>query len=273
MATGVIPYSYGGFLLHDNITFFVEKVPLEWTVVTPAMTKIARLEGMKKNGETIDDKPMVMMISVIPPSGLRTDLETALDTLDIALNKRAQPLVLHSDGRYWVADCIMSKRVLDKPSYVAMELDFEVYQPFALAALPSTATTSGTLSGSGPYILAATVVSGGTVFSRPTITVTNTGSVTMTNLSLINLTDNVLLSFTPALSLVANDVLTVVCDPFAANNNGYTIYKNGVLTTLYDFSGTFPSLDVGTSSWQVQCFGASAPTASVNFAWTNRYLG
>lgn len=273
MTGGVIPYSYGGFLLHDNTTFYVESVPVEWVQVNPAMTKIARLEGMKRNGETIDDKPMTVTISVIPPSGLRTDLEAALDTLDIALNKRGQNLIFHSDNRYWVADCVNSKRVLSAPSYVAMELDFIAYQPFAFAAAPSSSTTSGVMSGSGPYTLAATVVSGGTVYNRPTITITNTGAVTMTNLSVTNNTDSVMLLIAPALSLAPGDILTIVCDPFVANNNGYLIYKNGVLTTLYDFSGTFPTLDVGTSSWTLQCFAASAPTCSLNFAWTARYLG
>jgi len=267
-----IPYSYGGFLLHDNLTFFMEAVDLSWVDITQVMTKIARMEGMKKSGESQDDRKVKLTVAVMPLAGTRAALEAALDTLDLALYQRQQPLVLHGDGRYFVADCVSSKRVINHPSYVAMELDFECQQPFAYAPAPSSSSATLFGLGSNPYTFTTAVTGGGTVFSRPTITITNVGTPAISNLVLTNQTDNTVLSIT-ALTLNAGDYVTIVCDPLLSTNNGYLIYKNGSTATLYDFSGVFPVLDTGTSTWQLQGNAASAPLVTMNWSWTNRYLG
>lgn len=266
-----IAYSYGNFLLHDGVTYFVEGVPLDWPDLKPVMTKIARLDGMKKNGETRDQRQLSLTVSVMPPAGTRAALDAALDALDVALNQRGQTLILHGDGRYFVGDCVGSKRLINHPAYVAMQLDFVCYQPFALSPTPQNLIATSPITGSGPYLLTATVQGGGTIYALPTITITNTGAVALSGLTLTNVTQNVGITLIN-LTLNPGEYCTLQCDPGAVNSLGYTITKNGLVTTLYDFAGTFPTLDPIADVWTVSVAATAAPTFSAQWQWTPRYL-
>lgn len=266
-----IPYSYGGFILHDNLTYFVEGVDFSWVPVTVTTAKIARLEGMKKAGDTVDMRQIPLIITVMPALGTRQALESALDALYIALNQRQQQLILHADGRYFLADCVSVSVPVKKPAYAIVQAQFTCYQPFAFAALPSSALAPNiSLSGTGPYNLTTTIVGGGTVFVRPTVTVTNVGSLAISNLVLLNQAQNQSLTIS-SLTLNQNDYVTIVSDPNLAN--GYTITKNGVSATLYDFTGAFPIQGTGGEAWQMQCTASSTPIVTVQWNWTKRYLG
>ncbi len=267
-----IGYSYGSFVLHDNSTYFVEGVEFSWVDIAPATYKIARLEGMKKTGETTDMRQIQMNISVIPPSGTRNALEAALDTMDILLNQRQQPLTLHADGRYFLADCVKKTVPVKQPAAAMVALHFICYQPYAFGATLSNYVASAMMSGGSPYYLNATFTGGGTIFARPTVTITNLTNTTLSNIVLVNQTDNVLLTVTGA-TLALNDYLTIQCDPFDISGLGYSITKNGNNAILYDFTGIFPSVNPTTANWQIQATAGIAPTISAVWSWRSRYLG
>lgn len=264
-----IPYTYGTFVLHDNQTYFVEKFDDSWVDVAEATTKIARLDGLKKTGEIVNDRNLKITVSVLPPAGTRAALEAALDALDAALYKRQQNLVVKSDGRYFVADCISNQLVINQPAYAALELTFWCSVPYASATAASTSTLNSTWGGSsGVFSASPNITNTGTILAYPQIDITNTGAVTMSNLVIINNTDGYQISLSSAVSLAAGETVHVACDPYA----GYKIWKGTNTSTLYDFSGAFPVMEVGVNNWKLSCTAVSAPTVSVVWTWTPRYL-
>lgn len=269
-----IAYAYGNFLIHDGQTYFTEGVDYSWVAVAAATTKIARLEGLKKTGETTDDRQITINLSVVAPDGTRAGLEAALDALAIALNQRQQQLVIHTDGRYFICDCLQIQAPIQAPAYAAVKLVFRAYQPYAMAAKKVLFQPANTLmlGSANPYTLTTNLSGGGSIYSRPTITITNISTLTLTNLSITNLTDNIALNIL-GLSLAQNDYVTIISDMTIPGNMGGTIIKNNVTTTLYDFTGIFPSLDIGPSQWQIQATSSGgAPNIQVQWAWIPRWL-
>lgn len=289
-----IAYTYGGFNLNDLSTYFVDGIDLSPPPVTPTIFQVARNPGMKKTGEVIGEKKFSLVVSVLSLDGTRAGLRQALDTLNAALmGKRQQRIVVQDDSRYMVGDCVQMQELIKNPNFVAVQCDFECYQPFAYATSPSTATLSGTMQSNNPWTLSGLIAAGGTQTALPTIVITNTSTQTYTQITLANITQNA--SITPVgVTMAPGDVITLSCDPGAANNLGWTITKNGLTSTLYDFNGIFPSLDVGLDLWRLSVttsgtgpftVGSSsvgggsalggtgtAPTIQAVFTWTPIYL-
>lgn len=273
-----IAYTYGGFNLNDFSTYFVDGIDLSPPPVTPTTFQVARNPGLKKTGEIIGEKKFSLVVSVLSPDSTRAGLRQALDTLNAALmGKRQQQIVLQDDSRYMIGDCVQMQTLIKNPNYVAVQCDFECYQPFAYAVTPSTATITGTMSGSGPYTIIGSITGGGTQTALPAIVITNTSAYTFSQLTLANLTQNA--SITPVgLTLAPGDYCTIYCDPGAANALGWTISKNGLTSTLYDFSGIFPAQDVGADIWQISVQSSTVITSSafivgVSSVGSKAYLG
>lgn len=262
----MISYSFGNFTLHDGQTYFVTKIdgisPLDLNITT---AKIGRTEGLKKIGQSVDMRTITVAMTVIAPD--RATLIAKLDALVAALAIPQQTLVLHPDGRYFVADCVKCTFPVDAVGSAQVQLQFNCYQPYAYAPYQNQATLQGTAT---PSLFNWQLTGGGTIFSHPTIIVQNIDPVsTLSNIAVLNTTANTQLAFPSGFTLAHGEYFTAVSDPFQPN--GYTVTKNGNTSVYYDFLGTFPTLDVGTTSWQFQALANNA-AFQIQMIWTPRYL-
>lgn len=273
-------YTYGGFNLNDGVNYLRQSTDFSTVDVQQSLLQLGRYAGVKKTGELIGARTLSLTIKVksntVPPT--RADLETQIDRLLLALNKRQQNLVLHAaDGRYFIADCTKASipvRVGNVTSVVAT-LTFICQQPYAYSANPLSYDTGNVLTtlvlGSIYHTGARTITSAGTISAPCTITITNTGTPAVTSVQINQQSDAQSLyigtSGLPALSLATNDYLLINTDP----NGGYTIYKNGSGSPL-QYQGIFPVMEPTSTVWDIDVGASSAPTVRVQWAWTPRYL-
>lgn len=267
------PYTYGGFVLNDYQTYFCKAIDLSPPEVAVTESKVARFEGTKKTGETVNAKQFDLQIGVLGQD--RATLTAALDALYLALNQRGQHLVVQGDGRYLVGDCINMQTPVDQVAYAVVTCTFKCYQPFAYAATAQTLTTGNVLFiGGNPWTYSAPLLAGGTVFNRPIIRITNAGSPPLSNIAITNKTQNTVLTLDASLTLSTGDYVDVTTDPALAGTPGpgFTIVKNSNPATLYDFTGTFPTMNPTTEAWTTQVSATTQPTVAVTWTWTPRYL-
>jgi hypothetical protein len=267
-----MPSQYGQFNLHDGRTYLVVAKNLDYAEMTPVVYPIARLEGVKKTGEKINQRTIPVKVRVIGTS--RADLETKLDALYAALALRQQPLYLHSsDSRYWIADAIRGQAgfVPGCTISVVVPVTFVCYHPYAYAQTSSTVTMPSQMftlvSGTTWQSTVQTITGGGTVFARPTITITNNTSQIVTGINLYQLTDGLVLGTTVTMN--QNDSLIIACDP--RTSQGYTVTLNN--GSPLAFTGQFPIQGPMATQWQIQSIASSAPTMNARWDWTPRYLG
>src|SRR4051812_36906442 len=158
---------FGAMNLNDNINYFVVSKPISTVAVAPAMYKISRIAGMKKTGETINERQMTVDVRVLGTS--RADLENKIDVLQQALNLRNQKLSIRTnDSRYFYADCIKIDGDLapGKILSTVLKITFICYQPYAYANSTSTVDTGTlamTFSSGQLYTLSQNVTGGGSV--------------------------------------------------------------------------------------------------------------
>jgi hypothetical protein len=181
-------YTFGDFCFHDGVNYLLTEKEFAMPDVVQTYSKLARYEGVKKTGETVNQKHIPVTIRVIAAS--RVDLERKIDALYGALSSSQQPLTLHqADGRYWVADAIAAG-VQFAPGVVVsakVPITFVAVQPYALSPSQSSYDTgsvlvpnvAGTTWRAGAY----QINGGGTVFSRPTLTLINQTPTNNTTLS------------------------------------------------------------------------------------------
>lgn len=267
----VVPYSFGNLLLHDSVQFYVQKFDISPPTINVAMAKVARTDGMKKTGQTVNERHIKVSLLVVAADGTRETFFNCIDTLLASLAIPAQHLVFNIDGRYYIADCTNKTVLVERPSSCAIELEFLAYQPYAYGTATSQTLTNSSI-GNGINNVLMTIVNGGNATTFPVITVTNTGSHNLTGFFIQNLTSGFYLNVSGITSLTPGEYMTITCDPFAANNLGLTIIKNNVVGTRYDFTGVFPSLDSGTTQWQFTANNSPSTTVTINFAWQPRWL-
>jgi hypothetical protein len=194
---GISPVTYGSFNLNDGINYFVTKKSYGFPSINPSMFKIGRLEGMKKVGENINERKLQIEMRILGTS--RADLETKIDVLLDALFNRNQNLTMHTnDTRYFICDCVDFKCDLHPGQVISTTatLDFIAYIPFAFAPSPTffdtgaiTMPSVGAALGQTAYSSTYTLVSGGNVFTRPTLRITQQTplcSMSMTGATLIS---------------------------------------------------------------------------------------
>lgn len=345
-------YFYGDFCFNDGVNYLLIDKPLDTVPVKETLFKVARFEGMKKTGEVVNERTISLKIRVIGAS--RADLETKLDALAQAFSYRQQNLSIHSvDQRYFVADCIGMSVSLPPGMLISaiVQAQFLCQQPYAYAASQSSYSTGNlALQNNGAGIWTPgnqTLIGGGNIASRPTITLQNETAVNnltltaalasgtaYTTLSVSALTNAVVSGDTfvlsdgaghtqtvtasgaasagatslPVSSFTANfsypattttvtktvtitqvsvnqfsdaqvltvnnltmgtgDTLTIDCDP--TTQAGYTVAVNGGAPLA--FTGVFPIMEPGPTSWEVNVYCASPATVTLTWTWTPRWL-
>jgi hypothetical protein len=250
---------------------------LDFAEVKPTLAKLSHLDGEKMSGSVINSRQIQAVVEVIGTS--RSDLESKLDALDLALLLKQQQLTLHSttDNRYFVADCLSAKTTLAGESAVSAQVSiaFLCQSPYAVNPTVSTqsiaAATLSNVSGSVYKFADQTFAGGGTAFALPTITLVNTTTVAWAQVQITETTDNRTLTITSNLPQTTNDYLTIYCDPNNIPPGGYSVMKNG--TTSCAFNGVFPMLQPLMTSWDIQVTtGGSTPAGSAQWSWNARYL-
>jgi len=347
-------YSYGDFCFNDGAAYLLTQKTLDVVPAKQTLFKIARFEGMKQTGVVVNERTIPLSIRVVGAS--RADLEAKIDALTLAfLGTTQQPLTLHSlDGRYFVADCVSLSAPLPPGAILSTlaQASFLCQQPYAFAAAASSyALTNQLLQASsvaGQWTTAMlSLTGGGTVFSRPVLTIQNamthnaptltsaltngspyttlaisplgnatvvgdtytlndgaghtqnvvvsalanagattltvtsftanfsypattttvTKITTITSVTVTQITDGQTLTVA-SLTMATGDILTIACDPTAAN--GYTATVNGGAPLA--FSGVFPIQEAGATLWQVTVACASAAVVTLDIVWTPRFL-
>ncbi len=163
-------YFYGAFNLNNIPQTVLLDKPLDFPTVKEALFKIAKTEGMKKTGEDVSAKQIQVRVQLIASS--RSGLEALIDTLLQSLALRQQQLVLHADGRYWIADCTDAKIPLGPQNTVStiVTLTFLAQNPYAYAALSTSDDTGSVamtfLSGT-TYQLNRVITGGGNIYAYP----------------------------------------------------------------------------------------------------------
>jgi len=267
-------YTYGFFSFNDNINYFVTERPYSITPFQQTFFKVARLEGQKKTGETVNERIIQVKMKVIGAS--RIDLEQKLEVMYAALSLRQQQLVIHaSDARYFVADCTNIECALQGglPISATATLTFTCQQPYALATVASTFTTGNVMlsaSGTNWVLPVQQFAGGGSTFSRPQITITNQSTVAWSSVSILQQTDSQQIVINDSLPTTVGDRIDIYCDPNMPTN-GYTVQLNQS-GTLIGFVGVFPVLEYLTTSWLITIAAPSAPTISATWTWTPRYM-
>lgn len=268
---------FGSFNLNDNTNYILRSKNLDFAEAKPMLQKLAHLDGMKIGGLSVNSRQIQVTLEVVGSS--RTDLESKLDTLDLALSLKQQRLTLHatSDNRYFIADCLSAKAQIvnaDAPVRAMVNLVFLCQIPYAINPTVSTqsiAAGSLTLVSGHIYQFANQVFAGGgTAIALPTIHLVNSNGVTWTQVVVTEATDGRTLTITSNLPSSTNDYLDIYCDPNNVPSGGYSIMKNG--STACAFNGVFPVLQPTMTSWNIQITtGGSTPAGSALWSWNARY--
>lgn len=272
-------YTFGNFNLNNTSGgYTVVAKNLDFAQVKPTLQKLAHADGEKQTGSVINSRQIQVIVEVIGSS--RTDLESKLDVLDLALSLKQQQLTLHStsDNRYFIADCLSAPASFsneDGPIKVKVPITFLCQNPYAINPTGSTQTivaaTLTNVSGSVYKFADQTFAGGGTAIALPSIHLVNTTTVAWTQVTIIETTDNRTLTITSNLPATTNDYLDIYCDPNNIPSGGYSVMKNG--TTACAFNGVFPVLQPMSTSWTIQVTVASGtPQGSAQWSWNARYL-
>lgn len=275
------PYYYGSFNLNDGANYFIlERQGMGMATVQESYSKIGRIEGMKKTGETTNERLFALKVLVLGTS--RTDLENKFDTMLTSLFLRQQQLKIHSnDSRYFLADCIdvqtpfsqLSKSDPNGVQYCTVLITFLSLQPYAYASSTSFYSTGNQtmtlISGNNYKYVFNTASGGGNVYARPQITIIKNDALTWTALSIKQTTDGQTLTINNNLPSANGDQIDIYCDPTSAT--GYTAVLNS--TTQCSFSGLFPVIEPGNTNWETDVTVASGvPVSTTAFHWTARWL-
>jgi predicted phage tail component-like protein len=171
------PVYYGSFNLNDNINYFVIQKPISTVNIAPTFFKIGRLTGMKKTGETINERTIKISVRVLGTD--RGDLENKIDALQQAMNLRQQQLAMRTnDNRYYIADCVGIEGTLAPGQILStvLALTFICYDPYGYSLQTSTYDTGDVQftynAPTSNYIYQLSFAAGGTAETYPVIRVT-----------------------------------------------------------------------------------------------------
>lgn len=270
-------YTYGSTLLNDNVNLYLQEKPFEFPTYVQTTFKMARLEGVKKTGETVNGRTIQMKIKVVGSS--RADLETRLSNLYQGLALRQQRLTMYTlDTRYFIADAIVASPVLvaGSPVSVILPVTFFCQQPYAFSVAQAQFDTGvislNYVSGKTFNFPLQTFAGGGTIFSRPQIRVMYQSGPSWTSVTINQQTDNYAITENSVNLTTSGDYLDFFCDPWQSLT-GYTVQKNSSGVPLA-FSGLFPPLESTNTAWQVTIIASSttATTGRLIWTWTPRWM-
>ncbi len=276
------PYTFGSFVINDGVSYILMEKPYDVTPWQQSYFKLARLEGVKRTGDVVNQRQITLKIKVIGVS--RVDLEQKLEALYQGLAIRQQPLQIYAaDNRYFVADCtsIGTTLVGGLPISVVVTATFTCVQPYAFASVVSH-FSSGVLfpisNIAGAYTFQPQVIAGGgSVYSRPELHLKQTGGVAQnwTQVTVTQTTDNQFIQVTGSPYLITTNGATVDIygDP-TSFPNGYTVQLNASGTPIA-FSGVFPQMKETLSTWSIVVTTSNpgnTPSLTANWTWTPRWL-
>ncbi len=243
-------YTFGAFQINANsggLGYFFESKNLDMPVIAPVEFALARRDGRKKSGESVNARDIDVELKVIGSS--RSDLISRLDSLQQALSQRSQNLCIHEDGRVFQStDCLSATARLGPGNVVScpVSLKFRAMDPYAYAATSSsydTGVIALTSANSLWNFPAINVTGGGTIYSYPLLHIinkTSTGSTTLT---------------TARNSGTAYTTLPVNATSFSASVNDDLILSNGTNTQIVNVATAF---SVGATTITVTSFTANA---------------
>ena len=267
-------FYYGTFQLNAHpggLGYYLQTRDLDFPQFTPQLSPLALYDGYKITGYQVASRQIQCDLYIVGTS--RADCIARKDTLEASLAKRDQQLVLHEDGRYWVANAIKGPAKFAAGSgvvQVKVPVTFVCANPYALAADAATPFDSGNVAYTTVVIAGSyrspifSVAGGGTIYTWPTITLTHQlatpGSTTL-NGALTQGTQYTAITVTSAPALTAGQVIKL-----SWTTGGNTFVQKLVV------SGTVTG---GATSIPVNAFTASAsfPITStsvlISTAWNN----
>jgi hypothetical protein len=260
-------YTFGQFVLNQNsngLGYYLMERELPLPIVKPIQFNIARRDGAKKSGETVDARIINAKIKIIGTS--RIDLVSRVDALQQALSYRSQQLCLHEDGRYYqsVDATVAPVKFSAGGGVVACGcvVTFTCYDPYAYSATPSTYDTgqqNPTLSNGTWNLMPINLTGGGTIYSYPLIRLYNYASSGSTTLTAALTSGNTYTS------------ISVNPTPFSCQSGDQILITDGITTQALTCNGGF---SVNATTILVNSFVASTnyivgDIAQKNTAWTS----
>ncbi len=254
--------TFAGFSLQDEnfISSIVED--RVWPARSMETSQIARRPGVKFTSTEFGERRIKVQGSIIGTDA--TDLQTKIDDLNTALQKKSQ-LLQTRPGRAYTASVVSI--ALGDPtysqSYTPFELEFLCADPFSYASQVSATMTvvSGTISQSF-----STTISG-SYYAEPVISVAITGSSGVTTTSGVTLTNSFTGEYVTWSGIGATPFLNYG-DTLSFDFKSYKVLKNALQVNA---DGIYARWEAGVNDFQLT-FGGNVQGGTVTVSYAPRYL-
>jgi hypothetical protein len=188
-------YGYGSFAINAHsggLGYFLVAKDLDFPEFKPQLSPLALYDGHTITGYQVGERQIQVDLVIVGTS--RIDCIARKDALEAALALRDQQLVLHEDGRYWIANAISGKAKFAAGQGIVqckIPVSFICANPYAIAPQAAAPYNTGDVAytfQSPPGTYQSTVFSvagGGTTYSWPRLHLTHSlpdvGSTTLTS--------------------------------------------------------------------------------------------
>ena len=271
---GGIYYTYGNFQINDHqggLGYFLMSKDLDFPEFKPAISPLALYDGNKITGYQVAHRQIQCEIYVVGTS--RTDCIARKDQLEKALALRDQQLILHEDGRYWIANAISGKTKFAAGKGIVqaqIPVTFVCANPYAIATTAASPFDSGNVAYT-TLVVAGTykstffyVAAGGTIYTWPTITLTHQlatpGSTTL-NGALTQGSQYTAITVTSSPALTAGQVIKL-----SWTTGGNTFVQKLVVSSAVTSGATSIPVNAFTAS---ASFPITSTSVLVSTAWNN----
>jgi hypothetical protein len=184
-ATPVTPftYAYGSFAINAHsggLGYFLIAKDLDFVEFQPQLSPLALYDGYTITGYQVRQRQIQVDLIVVGIS--RVDCIARKDALEAALALRDQQLIIHEDGRYWVANAISGKAKFAAGQGIVqckIPVVFVCANPYAQAVSQATPYDSGPIAYTSQYPTGTytspifSVAGGGTAYSWPHLHLTH----------------------------------------------------------------------------------------------------
>ena len=170
-------YTYGSFAINAHsggLGYFLVAKDLDFPEFKPQISPLALYDGYTITGYQLGQRQLQCDLYIVGTS--RIDCIARKDALEAALALRDQQLVIHEDGRYWVANAISGKTKFAAGQGIVqckIPVIFVCANPYAIAAAAAAPYDTGPVSytvqsPAGTYQSSIfSVAGGGTAYSWP----------------------------------------------------------------------------------------------------------
>ena len=163
-------YAYGAFAINNHsggLGYFLIAKDLDFPEFKPQISPLALYDGYTITGYQVAQRQIQVDLVVVGTS--RIDCIARKDALEAALALRDQQLVIHEDGRYWVANAISGKTKFAAGQGIVqckIPVIFVCANPYATAANAAASYDTGPIAyttqyPTGTYLSAILAVAGG----------------------------------------------------------------------------------------------------------------